>query len=49
MIRINVMIPSRLTEKQKDLLRQFEEMEREDQYHSHGKGLFEKMKDAFMG
>ncbi len=48
-IRINVMIPSRLTEKQKDLLRQFEEMEREDQYHSHGKGLFEKMKDAFMG
>jgi molecular chaperone DnaJ len=48
-IRINVMIPSRLTEKQKELLQQFEKLERDDQYHSRGKGFFEKMKDAFMG
>lgn len=48
-VRISVMIPSRLTEKQKELLRQFEEMERDDQYQSRGKGWFEKVKDAFMG
>ena len=48
-IRINVMIPSRLTEKQKDLLKQFEDLERDDQYQSRGKGFFEKMKDAFIG
>jgi molecular chaperone DnaJ len=48
-IRVNVMIPSRLTEKQKELLRQFEELERDDQYHSRDKGFFEKMKDAFIG
>lgn len=48
-IKINVMIPSRLTEKQKDLLKQFEDLEREDQYQSRGKGFFEKMKDAFIG
>ena len=48
-IKINVMIPSRLTEKQKDLLKQFEDLERDDQYQSRGKGFFEKMKDAFIG
>lgn len=48
-IRISVMIPSRLTEKQKELLRQFEDIERDDQYQSRGKGWFEKVKDAFIG
>jgi molecular chaperone DnaJ len=48
-VRVEVMIPSRLTEKQKDLLRQFEEMERDEQYHSRDKGFFGKVKDAFMG
>jgi molecular chaperone DnaJ len=48
-IRVNVMIPSRLTDKQKDLLREFGELERDDQYHIRGKGFFEKMKDAFIG
>ncbi len=48
-IKVNVVIPARLSEKQKELLMQFGELERDDQYHHRGKGWFEKMKDAFIG
>lgn len=48
-IKINVVIPARLTEEQKELLRQFEQLSQPEQYKARGKGFFEKMKDAFMG
>lgn len=50
-VKINVAIPTRLTEKQKEILRQFEDIAQPEQYQSR-KGFFEKMKgikDAFMG
>ncbi len=47
-IKVNVMIPTRLTDKQKELLRKFEDTARPEQYQSR-KGFFEKMRDAFMG
>jgi molecular chaperone DnaJ len=47
-LKINVVVPSRLSEKQRELLRNFEKSASPDQYHVK-KGFFEKMKDAFMG
>lgn len=47
-IKIKVVVPTRLSEKQKELLRKFENTVQPDQYQSR-KGFFEKMKDAFMG
>ncbi len=48
-VRINVVIPTRLTEKQKELLRQFAKLSRPEQYEVRGKGFFGRMKDVFMG
>ncbi|MDH7577248.1 MAG: molecular chaperone DnaJ [Bacillota bacterium] len=48
-VKINVMIPTRLTDRQKELLRQFAEATGAEQYQTRGKGFFGKMKDAFMG
>lgn len=47
-IKVNVVIPSKLSEKQKELLRQFDDTVQPGQYQAR-KGFFEKMKDAFMG
>lgn len=47
-VKVQVMIPTKLSEKQKELLRKFEESARPEQYQ-HRKGFFEKMRDAFMG
>jgi molecular chaperone DnaJ len=47
-IKVNVVIPSKLSEKQKELLRQFEGTVQPGQFQTR-KGFFEKMKDAFMG
>ncbi len=47
-VKINVVIPTKLTEKQKELLRQFEQLSRPEQYKERSKGFFEKMRDAFM-
>lgn len=47
-VRISVVTPTRLTGKQKDLLREFARIEGQKP-HSGEKGFFEKMKDAFSG
>lgn len=47
-IKVNVVIPTKLTDKQKELLRKFEEISRPEQYQLR-KSFFEKMRDAFMG
>jgi molecular chaperone DnaJ len=47
-VKIKVVVPTRLNEKQKELLRKFENTVQPDQYQLR-KGFFEKMKDAFMG
>ncbi|HAA89615.1 MAG: Chaperone protein DnaJ [Thermoanaerobacterales bacterium 50_218] len=47
-VKINVVIPTKLTEKQKELLKQFEQLSRPEQYKERSKGFFEKMRDAFM-
>jgi len=47
---LNVMIPSRLTDAQRDLLRRFEESANGDTYASkHGEGLFDRIRQAFRG
>lgn len=47
LIKVNVEVPKRLNEKQKELIRQFEEMIGEKEYHEQRRSFFEKMKDAF--
>lgn len=47
MLNVNVVVPIRLSEKQKVILRQFEDLAQPDQYQTR-KGFFEKMKDLFM-
>ena len=46
-ITVKVMVPRRLNDKQKDLLRQFEEEISGKEYHEERKTFFDKMKDAF--
>jgi molecular chaperone DnaJ len=45
-VRVNVVIPKKLNEKQKELLRKFAEISGEDIKQPH-KGFFDKMRDAF--
>lgn len=45
-VRVDVVVPKKLTEKQKELLRKFAELGGEDVKQPH-KGLFDKMRDAF--
>ncbi|WP_066636480.1 molecular chaperone DnaJ [Desulfolucanica intricata] len=47
-VRVKVVTPTKLTEKQKDLLREFSLLGGKNVYGTE-KGFFEKMKDAFMG
>ena len=47
---LNVMIPSHLTEEQRDLLRRFEDSANGETYTSnHGEGLFDRIRQAFRG
>lgn len=46
-IAVKVIVPRRLNDKQKDLLRQFEEETSGKEYHEERKTFFDKMKDAF--
>lgn len=46
-VKVNVEVPRRLTEKQKELIRQFEELSREYREQDEKKSFFDKMKDAF--
>ena len=52
-VRIKVMIPGKLSEKQKELLREFARLDNGESVQGKGqagdKSFFEKMKDAFMG
>jgi molecular chaperone DnaJ len=52
-VRIKVMIPGKLSEKQKELLREFARLDNGESVQGRGqagdKSFFEKMKDAFMG
>jgi molecular chaperone DnaJ len=45
-VKVNVEVPKRLNDKQKNLLREFAEMSGDDS-HEQRKGFFDKMKDAF--
>ena len=45
-IKVNVVIPKKLNEKQKELLRKFAEISG-DELKSQSKGFFSKVKDAF--
>jgi len=46
-VRVNIDVPKRLNEKQKELLRQFEEMTYGKEYRDQKKNFFGKMKDVF--
>ncbi|ABO51005.1 chaperone protein DnaJ [Desulforamulus reducens MI-1] len=48
-VRVRVVTPTRLNEKQKDLLREFAKMNDEKLPKGSEKNIFEKMKDAFKG
>ncbi|WP_087066611.1 molecular chaperone DnaJ [Intestinibacillus massiliensis] len=47
-VRVNIEVPKNLTDKQKDLLREFE-ANATDENHSARKGFWDKVKDAFKG
>jgi len=47
-VKIKVVIPTKLSERQKEMLRKFDATVKADQYQER-KGFFKKMKDAFMG
>jgi molecular chaperone DnaJ len=47
-ITVKVAIPTKLSEKQKEMLKKFDSTVKSDQYQTR-KGFFKKMKDAFMG
>jgi len=47
-VKVNVKVPTNLSEKQKELLRQFAALSGEN-IHEDDKGFFKKMKDVFMG
>ncbi|NLX71365.1 MAG: molecular chaperone DnaJ [Clostridiales bacterium] len=46
-VRVNIEVPKQLTERQKELIRQFEEETKDLQYNEERKSFFDKMKDAF--
>ncbi|NLO82896.1 MAG: molecular chaperone DnaJ [Clostridiales bacterium] len=46
-VKVNIQVPKRLNEKQKELIRQFEEATKDLQYGDEKKSFFDKMKDAF--
>jgi len=46
-VKVNIEVPRRLTDKQKELIRQFEELSREYRGQDEKKSFFDKMKDAF--
>ncbi|MGI6189020.1 MAG: molecular chaperone DnaJ [Clostridiales bacterium] len=46
-VKVNIEVPKRLNEKQRELIRQFEEITQDLQYNDERKSFFEKMKDAF--
>lgn len=48
-VRVKVVTPVKLNEKQKELLKEFSSIDSERQHESGDKSFFEKMKDAFMG
>jgi len=48
-VRVKVITPTKLSDKQKELLREFNRIDSERQHGSGDKSFFEKMKDAFMG
>jgi len=48
-VRVKVVTPVKLNDRQKELLREFSRIENERQHGSSDKSFFEKMKDAFMG
>jgi len=51
LVRINIWVPSKLTSKEKELLKELGTNEHivpnEEERHGHSKTLFSKMKDAF--
>ncbi|MDF9409291.1 MAG: Chaperone protein DnaJ [Pelotomaculum sp. PtaB.Bin013] len=48
-VRVKVITPIKLNDKQKDLLKEFNRIDSERHHASGDKSFFEKMKDAFMG
>ena len=49
-VLLNVMVPSHLTEQQRDLLQRFEDSANGETYASkHGDGLFDRIRQAFRG
>jgi molecular chaperone DnaJ len=46
-VKVNVEVPRKLTEEQKELLKKFDEMTQGSEYHENKKSFFDKMKDAF--
>jgi molecular chaperone DnaJ len=46
-VKVVIEVPKKLNNKQKDLLKEFEEMTSGEKYHTERKGFFEKMKDVF--
>ncbi len=46
-VKVNIDIPKRLTQKQKEFLRQFEESTGDREHHEQRKSFFDKMKDVF--
>jgi molecular chaperone DnaJ len=48
-VMLNVMIPSHLTDEQRELLRQFEDSANGETYAKHGEGLFDRIRQAFRG
>ena len=46
-VTVKVMVPRRLNDEQKNLLREFEKMTSGKEYHDERKSFFDKMKDAF--
>jgi molecular chaperone DnaJ len=48
-VLLNVMIPSHLTDEQRELLRQFEDSANGETYAKHGEGLFDRIRQAFRG
>lgn len=46
-VKVNIEVPKRMTEKQKEILRQFVEVTGDREHHEERKSFFEKMKDVF--
>lgn len=48
-VRVKVVTPTKLNERQRELLKEFNHIDKERQHSAGDKSFFEKMKDAFMG